>query len=286
MNQYSDDRKKWIDTTREDFLKIAQKYQDDIVKVIKDKYIRLLDLKDGNIVFSAKNMATLSMMDAQLKKVADLRGDELLKWFYDQVIKNAELNKGYFTEMVGKTGVEKALNAALKQVLMSLGYDGERFIKDSGLYALSRVSDPIRKIKAETIKAISAGVSWANYAESITNLVQKSGVIENHFRTNAYDTFQQVDRKIGFNMATGLGMKYAKFSEGLMTTSRSFCKKNVGKVFTFDEIEAWKDQEWDGKNENYDPVTDVGGYNCTHTLDFITERLAFILRPELKKISV
>jgi len=33
----------------------------------------------------------------------------------------------------------------------------------------------------------------------------------------------------------------------------------------------------------YDPLVDRGGYNCRHQLSFISDELAFKLRPDLKK---
>jgi hypothetical protein len=277
MNKWSKDRSKWVEDSRAEFLNIAADYQDALIKAIKDRYLASLNIRDGKITFDAKNMATIGRLDSELKKVADLKGDKLLEWFFEQTQKNGQQNKAYFTDIVGKKGIEKAYSLAMESILLRLGYDGKEFIKNGLLFDLSRVTDPIRKIKAETIKAISQGQSFFEFQKSISSFVtggQNAGIIENHFRTNAYDTFQQIDRTISNNMAVSLDMNYAVYSEGLMTTSRKFCIDRVGKVFSRKEIESWRKLDWDGKNDNYDPLTDVGGYNCTHTLDFITDDLA------------
>jgi hypothetical protein len=280
MNKWSKERIKWIENSREEFLEIAADYQDALIKAIKDGYLPKLTTKDGKIIFDAKNMATIVQLDNSLKKVANLKGDKLLDWFLEQTERNGQQNKSYFSEIIGKKGIDKAYKAAMELVLLRLGYDGKKFTENGLLYDLSRVSDPIRKIKAQAITAISQGQSFFEFQKSIGSFVtgaEKPGLIENHFRTNAYDTFQQIDRTIGNNMAVSLELNYALYSEGLMTTSRKFCIDRVGKVFSRKEIEGWKKLDWDGKNPNYDPLTDVGGYNCTHTLDWITDDLAKVL---------
>jgi hypothetical protein len=274
----TNDREKWIEKSREDFLKLAKEYQDDIVKMIRAKYLPLLDQKDGNIVFSAKNMSTIARLDTELKKISNLKGDKLLEWFVEQIEYNAKLNKNYFEEMVGEKGVSKAIEKATKTLSISLGIADQNGL----LYDLSRISDPIRQIKAKAIKAISSGLSWGSFSNDITNFVGK-GLVEGHMLTNAYDTFQQIDRSINYDVALDLGLNYAMYSPGVMKTSRQFCKDRVRKVFTRAEIEGWKKLEWQGKNDNYDPFIDVGGYNCTHTLSWITETIAFQRRPELRK---
>ncbi len=283
MNKWSKSRNQWVNDSREEFLQIAADYQDALIKAIKEGYLPKINTKDGKIIFDAKNMATIGKLDTELKKIAALKGDKLLEWFLEQTQKNGQQNKSYFSEIVGKKGIEKAYNIAMESILLRLGYDGSKFIENGLLFDLSRVNDPIRKIKAETIKAISQGQSFFEFQKSISGFVtggQNAGIIENHFRTNAYDTFQQIDRAIGNNMAVSLELNFAMYSEGLMTTSRKFCRDRVGKVFSRKEIEGWRKLDWDGKNENYDPLTDVGGYNCTHTLDWITDDLAKILKPD------
>ncbi len=273
-----DDREKWIEKSREHFLKLAKEYQDDIVKMIRAKYLPLLDQKNGDIVFSAKNMATIARLDAKLKKISNLKGDKLLEWFAEQIENNAKLNKNYFEEMTGEKGVSKAIEKAINTLSISLGLTDQNGL----LYDLSRINDPIRQIKAKSIKAISSGLSWGAFSNDITNFVG-NGLVEGHMRTNAYDTFQQIDRSINYDVALDLGLNYAMYSPGLMKTSRQFCIDRVGKVFSREEIDSWKKEEWKGKNDNYDPTIDVGGHNCTHTLSWITDKLAFIRRPELRK---
>ena len=51
-----------------------------------------------------------------------------------------------------------------------------------------------------------------------------------------------------------------------------------------DEIKSWENLNFAGKPETgYNPIVDLGGYNCRHRLDWVSDQVAFRLRPELKE---
>jgi hypothetical protein len=99
-------------------------------------------------------------------------------------------------------------------------------------------------------------------------------------------------------------MRYFIYQGGLINDSRDFCAAHNNKVWYYKEAFYWG--EWTpSKGEypsgyeikqidiykvpsylnypDYDPLIDRGGYNCRHSLGWISEDMAFVLRPELKK---
>ena len=254
-----------------------------MIKAIMEQWGPGLKLDNGKLVFTTGNIGKLQELSNLLNKVAGLEGEKLMKWFVDQTNKNADLNLKYFNTVVPdkKPLAQKAYKSAIERILSAFGYDGKNFIKNGFLFDLTMTGDPIRKIKAEAIKAISSGQSYKDFAGNINNYIggnkaaNRAGVIESHFRTNAYDTFQQVDRQIGNQMSDSLGLNYAMYAGGIMDTTREFCIKKVGKVFSRKEIQSWENESWEGKPKSgYNPFTDLGGYNCTHTLDWISDGMA------------
>jgi hypothetical protein len=281
MTQYSKLRTEWIDESRTELLNFAKSYQKAMLNAILEQWGPGLQLKDGKFIFSVGNIGKVTELEKLLKSIAGLEGEKLLKWFLNQTQKNALLNLKYFNVIVPDKAplAQKSYTTALEKILMSFGYDGKQFSKNGVLFDLAMTGDPIRKIKAEAIRAISAGQSFKDYLKKMDIFIKgdpkKEGVIESHFRTNAYDTFQQVDRQIGNQMADALELNNAVYSGTIMETTRAFCKDKVGKVFTRQEILAWSKQDWQGKpSEGYDPIRDVGGYNCTHQLDWISDSMA------------
>ena len=119
-----------------------------------------------------------------------------------------------------------------------------------------------------------------------------------------YDLYQQYDA--AYNMALGneFGFKYFIYQGGLIDDSRDFCVAHNNKVWSVDEMQTWA--EWtpsDGEYPEgyevkqkdiydvpsylgypgYDPGLNRGGYHCRHALGWINDKLAFKMRPELKK---
>lgn len=274
-NTISRQRKEWAKESRAELIDIAKEYQALLINAIKNKYIDSLDINGKVIVFNTKNLLSLQRLNNLLDEVSKLQGAKLIDFMFGKIQTSAKLNLDYFSSLV-EGGVKKAYDLASNKLLLRMGFDGNSIIKDTPLYDLSRVSDPIRRIKVEAVKAITTGSSYKEFGTTIENFIQgdKSGIIESHFKTNAYDTFQQMDRTMQFEMATSLQLDYFLFSEGLKETSRQFCIDRVGKGFTRKEIEGWKDLTFDGKpKENYDPFIDVGGHNCEHQLDAVTKEI-------------
>lgn len=280
-------RLNWLQESREGLLDIARKYQQKLLAYIEQEYLNDLDTDGNTIKFNGKNLSSVAGFEKEIIKIAELEGDKLLEWYLDRVDQNSKLNYEYFAKMTSVKSSKSALNSALSTISQFIGYDGQKFKKNSIIYDISRVQEPIRFIKAQVVQAITRKQDWDIFKKSISNYINPkkkgAGIIENYLRTNAYDTFMQVDRTIHNYMGENLGLDHFLYSEGLMDTSRPFCREKVGKVFTMQEVIKWKDQEWRGKNEDYDPFRDVGGYNCTHSLNRISKTLYDDLVKEQKE---
>ena len=83
-------------------------------------------------------------------------------------------------------------------------------------------------------------------------------------------------------MKVSLEFKAFIYEGGIYDDTCDFCKERNGKVFTIKEAEEWKKLEWPEKNENYEPLKDMGGTDCRHHPSWISDSLATILRPDLK----
>jgi hypothetical protein len=90
----------------------------------------------------------------------------------------------------------------------------------------------------------------------------------NNFRRYASQLVQ--DSVMGFDgqfakyRAEELGLKHFKYSGTSVRDTRDFCRRNVNKVYSEDEIRRiWSTQTWQGKAQG-DPFVVRGGYNCRH----------------------
>jgi ribosomal protein S13 len=90
----------------------------------------------------------------------------------------------------------------------------------------------------------------------------------NNFRRYATQMVQ--DSLMGFDgqfakyRADQLGLNSYKYTGTTVRDTRDFCRRNVNRVFTEEEIrEIWSSQTWKGKAQG-DPFVVRGGYNCRH----------------------
>ena len=90
----------------------------------------------------------------------------------------------------------------------------------------------------------------------------------NNFRRYASQLVQ--DSVMGFDgqfakyRAEELGLKHFKYSGTSVRDTRDFCRRNVNKVYSEDEIRRiWSTQTWQDKAQG-DPFVVRGGYNCRH----------------------
>ena len=90
----------------------------------------------------------------------------------------------------------------------------------------------------------------------------------NNFRRYATQMVQ--DSLMGFDgqfakyRADELGLTSYKYTGTTVRDSRDFCRRNVNRVFTEEEIrDTWSSQTWQGKAQG-DPFIVRGGYNCRH----------------------
>ena len=109
---------------------------------------------------------------------------------------------------------------------------------------------------------------------------QSNGIMEKEWNLVAEDSFSNFDRGISNQYAVELGLDYAIYQGGLMGTSRPFCEARNNKIFSRKEILKWANVDFQGKPKVYDPIVDLGGYRCRHTLDWISEELARKIAPE------
>lgn len=151
-----------------------------------------------------------------------------------------------------------------------------------------------KKIKSEVLKGITQGKPVKELTKQLTEQIKGSdkvrGGLVRHFDQFMRDAYTQFDSSNAKDLAEGLGMKAFMYQGGKIKTSRCFCIEKDGKIFTLEEASKWKldlnddcgpiwNEEVDGK---YNPTTMRGGYECRHSLDFMSNSLAIRLRPDLK----
>lgn len=285
LRSISGRKEKTIDKMPDAFLSDMKKEQKDLVEVIVLAFAQMFDIKDDVIISNQSNISRVAASKA-LKEIFKRLGQRITNKMINGYLSLMGLNKKYFA--VFKTGLLlDAQSKAESRVWASLGYDPETKKLKNGSYLDSITKDKTleRRIKVIATRAAIGGTSWLDFRKNVSDYILKTGkngaLSQVLNRSAVYDSFAEVDRTLTAVYAEELDLKYFIYQGGLMTTTRPFCKERNGKVFSSEEIDAWNDLTWQGKNEGSTVQISQGGYNCRHFYSPISEELAEQIRPDL-----
>jgi len=69
-------------------------------------------------------------------------------------------------------------------------------------------------------------------------------------------------------------------------TSRDFCKKRNGIIYSREVIESWNPLQWEGKIPGTDVKETLGGYRCRHHLSWLSAEMVELLKKRGQKVDV
>lgn len=248
--------------------------------------------KDGILVNDENAIFLPSKLDNAYDVFAENNVKPILSGFTDNVGKLVRANKKYYSEF-GQADDDRIKD----RVFAGIGISGTVALGGSLLYTILSDREIVGALKSAVLTSISAGLTVTGLKLAVEDLVlrRSGGLLKQLFDKTMPEPYVNIDRFIGKEYATELKLNYAIYQGGTIKTSRDFCIHRNNKVFSRDEIMkfgtpydkfgGYTDKaagEFQGKTDPYNPLEDLGGYNCRHSYDWISDELAFYLRPELK----
>lgn len=276
---------------------------------IVENIISRLDVENGRIVDNAANYRLI----AEIDKVYETFNVKIIGRLLPQINSGlnsvANLSVGYY-ELMFLSDLPKRFERIIEatRVLTDLrvGLRAGKMIRGGNLMSMLKVSPD--EFKQLLSKAVTSQMNRREFIkiirENINGTDDKIGSLEKQFQRYTYDTYQQYERAYNAKLAEEFGLSYFVYQGGLIKDSRDFCAAHNNKVWSKKEAEKWGEwtpsrgeypEGWEIKQNDvysvpsylgypgYDPLIDAGGYNCRHILAFISDELAFEMRPELKK---
>jgi len=224
------------------------------------------------------------------KGFAEFQNDELtkvVKVLIERLVTIMDAGQTYMAVVTGK----EVGDGGKFEILKRLGVEatGRTYKIVAGGYLETMIYSPdvLSDVKRITINTVFGDVELTTLNKQVKDIIQGAsgteGKLEKYFKTFAYDVLQRASRLQTYTIAKQVKLAAALYSGTVIETTRPFCKDKVGEVFTIDEIMAWAEEDFAGKpKENYDPLTQLGGHNCRHTLRWVTQQEAVRRRPELE----
>ena len=252
-----------------------------------DWTIGAIDTDGGKIKYTASNLSKVQglyrVFAAFQAKFKGTMLGSVLDWTGEII----GLNNDYFESFAAPA--ETVAETARRLTLQRWGYNtGANSIIPGGYFeSLFSNQQAAQKVAQLVNQAIIQKMPLKDFQKLFKQVfVGKpgEGMLERYWSTNSFDLFQRIDRTANLVYADKLGLNHAIYSGTLEEDSRPFCVTRVNKVFSRPEISKWSDLNFQGKPKiGYDPFVDCGGFNCRHHLSWISDGVAFHLRPELKK---
>lgn len=112
------------------------------------------------------------------------------------------------------------------------------------------------------------------------------GYLDNyHWRKRiTRDAMFQYARNYDQVVSADLGLEWAYYAGGEVDDTRDFCMARIDKYWHIEEIKSWSKLSWQGKARGTtrgNIQTQLGGYNCRHHLNYVTER--FVPKADLER---
>ena len=239
----------------------------------------------GAIKYTAANLSKVQGLYKVLAGLQRRFQGTMLGGVLDWTGKLIGLNQDYFASFASPA--ETVQETALRLTLERWGYNSLKSELIPGGYFETLFSNQEigRKVARLVNQAITQKIPLDKFQKTFKQVfVGKpgEGMLEKHWKTNSFDLFQRIDRTANLVYADRLGLNYAIYSHTFEEDSRAWCISHGNKVFSKPEILDWKNKEWAGKNKFYEPFYDCGGYNCRGHWSWVSDGVAFHLRPELK----
>ena len=229
---------------------------------------------------------------------------EFLHWMAGNYQRIFTLNIAYFSNVVERD-IQSIADRIWRSYFQRIGYDYDNRSFFDGAYLLSLVAIPatMEAVRRLIVRAIQIGEAVSDLATALKDLVlrpgKKRGRVQEEILETSGDTFSNFDRDTGMMMSDELELNFAIYQGGIIKTTREFCYVRNDLVFTRDQIAkfgspadpfgGYVDKSigyFAGKSDPYDPFRDLGGYNCRHMLDWISDELAQQLLGEQRSDDV
>jgi hypothetical protein len=221
---------------------------------------------NGKFIFDAENINNIDQVDALIQKV--------LK------------DNGYF-DLIGSYSkeFEKALSDSIKSYA-SFGAKPSDLLTKFNKVVFSNFQNEMifgftatnikQPIKTALINYVGSQGNFKDFKTAILDLVS-TNKLETNVDLVARELVFQYKRSQQAQLATKFNVRFFRYVGGEIDTTRPFCDKRVGKIFTKDFIESWAKDDWSGKKNgttSSNIFINLGGYRCRHSLVPVSEAVA------------
>ena len=246
--------------------------------------LKSLELEDGKVVASKRNLAIVSNIIEELKG-ALFNGEyvQAIKDFALEIQAQAKLNNQILEATLGSFSDDELYRNTIRK-----SQENALLLMDENAVS-SNFFQPLKNLLE------NAAITNIGYTDAVDmlrqNMTGENAIFKKYAGQIVKDTFAVSDRQYVQLTAKTNGIEFYKYDGGKIEDTRVFCAERAGQVFHEKEIEAWgrfdkTDSKlkrpqylystkagvkvyWEGMNYDTNSATIksfLGGYNCLHVL--------------------
>lgn len=281
---------KWIEGFEESFSafkslleKQLRKAEAMLLRTVINDHLAALKQSEGRLLSTVRNIARANLVGRSLDASNLPEMQVALKSFAEELLEISGRNAQYYFA----TGQDKEKVARiakdLAQIRALIGLDGNgELLPDGYLYRLSKADELRETLRSELVTAVATRQSVQSVQRAFGNIILGSkdatGALVSYYRRFAYDAHTKVREVNNLHFADELGLNFFVYQGGVIKTTRDFCEKKNGRVFSREEaLKGWpKDPDLIDKKTRaqYRALIDRGRYNCRHFLMWISDTAA------------
>lgn len=258
--------------------------QEEIYNNLIPDFLAMAKLQEIKKESNKSNLAQLNRLEAQLKKGMTNGFPDVMRETVKASRAMGDLNQMYFSTLVDSDRLDEIRDKTDRIVNRRLGIDDNgKILKDGFVDKTLRTNRVQREFIKEVKRLVSTNTDIQSMQKQLKAFIvgneNNAGLVNRYYRTFATDILNNIDRGNSLIYANELDLNYGYYSGGLIKSSRSFCIKNNGKIFSRQQMESWKNDPfikkmYGDKIDDYDPLITPGGYGCLHSIDWVTNELA------------
>jgi len=280
----------WVEGFESDFEVFKNALEKELRGVEASLYRRILadilpalGVEDGKLKAGVSNLAKANLIERVFDELGDNDMKPVLKQFAEKLLEISGRNADYYLLTGQYAAKVERIAKDVSHIRAIIGIDKNGELLNNGyLSRLGRNDLARERLKTYLLTSIATKQNVTQFERGLRSLITTTkdvdGAIIGYWRQYAFDTYAKVREVDNLHFADELKLNYFIYQGGLIKTSRAFCIKKNGKVFSRDEaLRDWpKDPALiDQKHlASYKPLIDRGRNNCRHFLMWITDERA------------
>lgn len=238
---------------------------------------RLQEDEDGNVAYSVPNILAAYAFSRAINRALPEFVAGYSTRLAGGLIGLAQRIVRYFS-VAGNTNQDAAEDAVTK-ALLRFGVDrSRRVVSEDGFLqgmAQNMMSSAARELFQQLLNSIAARRKKAEIERLVRDLhiKNKSQWTANVTRQN-HDAAMSFNREASTEVADVIGFTHFVYAGTKEKNTRQFCEMRFNIVYTKDFAAQWENLQWKGKRPNISFFEQAGGYNCRHSLNWVSDMVA------------